>query len=49
MFCPDCGTNNKADANFCEKCGKRLKKSITLHCCRYCSSYYCCYRSIICI
>ena len=27
MFCPDCGTENVDDANFCENCGKRFKKS----------------------
>ncbi len=26
MFCPDCGTEN-SDANYCEKCGKKLTKS----------------------
>ncbi len=29
MFCAKCGTENQEDANFCRRCGNRLRKTLT--------------------
>lgn len=28
MYCPNCGTKNQVDANYCKKCGTTIQKQV---------------------